>query len=233
MPEIQLGVHTIRSHGARVARIHMHDWLILLLLVVIDAVLNIIEPFHRFVGEDMMTDLRYPLKDNTIPFWAVPIIAILLPLAVFLVYYFIRNDVYDFHHALLGLLFSVLITAVITDAIKDGIGRPRPDFFWRCFPNGTGVFDKVTSDVLCTGDKSVIKEGHKSFPSGHTSWSFAGLVYLSWYLSGKVRVFDRRGHIAKLCLVLLPVLLAALIAVSRVDDYWHHWQDVFAGGLIG
>ncbi|GAU25625.1 hypothetical protein TSUD_49770 [Trifolium subterraneum] len=233
MPEIQLGVHTIRSHGARVARIHMHDWLILLLLVVIDAVLNIIEPFHRFVGEGMLTDLRYPLKDNTIPFWAVPIIAILLPLAVFLVYYFIRKDVYDFHHAILGLLFSVLITAVITDAIKDGVGRPRPDFFWRCFPNGTGVFHKVTGDVQCTGDKSVIKEGHKSFPSGHTSWSFAGLVYLSWYLSGKVRVFDRRGHVAKLCLVLLPLLTAALIAVSRVDDYWHHWQDVFAGGLIG
>lgn len=63
--------------------------------------------------------------------------------------------------------------------------------------------------------------------------SFAGLVYLSWYLSGKVRVFDRNGHIAKLCLVLLPVLMAALIAVSRVDDYWHHWTDVFAGGLIG
>ncbi|MCH84552.1 lipid phosphate phosphatase 2-like, partial [Trifolium medium] len=95
------------------------------------------------------------------------------------------------------------------------------------------VFDKVTGDVQCTGDKSVIKEGHKSFPSGHTSWSFAGLVYLSWYLSGKVRVFDRRGHVAKLCLVLLPLLTAALIAVSRVDDYWHHWQDVFAGGLIG
>jgi hypothetical protein len=73
MPEIQLGVHTIRSHGASVARIHMHDWLILLLLVVIDAVLNIIEPFHRFVGEGMLTDLRYPLKDNTIPFWAVPV----------------------------------------------------------------------------------------------------------------------------------------------------------------
>lgn len=63
--------------------------------------------------------------------------------------------------------------------------------------------------------------------------SFAGLVYLSWYLSGKIRVFDRRGHVAKLCLVFLPVLVAAMIAVSRVDDYWHHWQDVFAGGLIG
>lgn len=41
--------------------------------------------------------------------------------------------------ACVGLLFSVLITAVITDAIKDAVGRPRPDFFWRCFPNGTGV----------------------------------------------------------------------------------------------
>ncbi|KAI7739244.1 hypothetical protein M8C21_004441 [Ambrosia artemisiifolia] len=27
--------------------------------------------------------------------------------------------------------------------------------------------------------------------------------------------------------------MASLVAVSRVDDYWHHWQDVFAGGLLG
>lgn len=63
--------------------------------------------------------------------------------------------------------------------------------------------------------------------------SFAGLGFLAWYLSGKIRVFDRRGHVAKLCLVFFPLLLAALVGVSRVDDYWHHWQDVFAGGLLG
>ena len=71
MKEVQLGSHTVRSHGATVARTHMHDWLILLLLVVIEVVLYIIHPFYRFVGKDMMDDLRYPLKSNTVPFWAV------------------------------------------------------------------------------------------------------------------------------------------------------------------
>lgn len=146
MPEIQLGAHTIRSHGVTVARFHMHDWLILLLLIVIEVVLNVIEPFHRFVGEDMLTDLRYPLQDNTVPFWAVPVnsicgfseiylildptlitlvfvsvqlIAVVLPFAVISVYYFIRRDVYDLHHAILGtssvlffLMFQILCSSL-------------------------------------------------------------------------------------------------------------------------
>lgn len=135
MPEIQLGAHTVRSHGVQVLKIHKHDWLILVLLAGLDLGLNIIEPFHRFVGEDMMTDLKYPLQDNTVPFWGVPvcfdfdkfsilsfdyrdvtilvvfiyfsglilqIIGILLPILVIMVYYFIRRDVYDLHHAILG-----------------------------------------------------------------------------------------------------------------------------------
>ena len=73
---IRLGVPTpyITSHGSKVARLHMYDWIVLVLLAVLDGVLNIIEPFHRFVGSEMMTDLRYPMKDNTVPFWAVPVI---------------------------------------------------------------------------------------------------------------------------------------------------------------
>lgn len=63
--------------------------------------------------------------------------------------------------------------------------------------------------------------------------SFAGLGFLALYISGKIRVFDRRGHVAKLCIAFLPLLVAALVGVSRIDDYWHHWQDVFAGALLG
>lgn len=51
----------------------------------------------------------------------------------------IEIDIYE----CAGLLYSVLITAVITDAIKDGVGRPRPDFFWRCFPDGKAVCSSV------------------------------------------------------------------------------------------
>ncbi|BFG17122.1 hypothetical protein CerSpe_033970 [Prunus speciosa] len=230
--EIELGTHTIKSHGAALAKNHMHDWLILLLLAVIEVILFIIQPFHRFVGKDMMTDLRYPMKGNTVPVWAVPMYAVLLPIAVFVLFYARRKDVYDLHHSTLGLLFAVLITGVVTDAIKNAVGRPRPDFFWRCFPDGKDVYDQW-GGVVCHGKDSDIKEGHKSFPSGHASWSFAGLGFLSLYLCGKIKAFDRKGHVAKLCIVLLPLLAASLVGISRVDDYWHHWQDVFAGGLLG
>ncbi|KAM1718104.1 hypothetical protein ACFX11_025858 [Malus domestica] len=227
MQEVELGSHTVRSHGVTVARTHIHDWVILMLLGLIEVILYVIHPFYRFVGKDMMTDLKYPLKSCTVPFWAVPMYAVALPIAIFVVVYFRRRDVYDLHHAILGLLFSVLITGVLTDAIKDAVGRPRPDFFWRCFPDGKDVYDKW-GNVVCHGVKSVIKEGHKSFPR-----SFAGLGFFSLYLSGKIQVFDRKGHVAKLCIVILPLLVASLVGVSLVDDYWHHWQDVFAGGLLG
>ncbi|XP_041011005.1 putative lipid phosphate phosphatase 3, chloroplastic isoform X1 [Juglans microcarpa x Juglans regia] len=230
--EVELGAHTIKSHGAALARNHRHDWLILLLLAGIEIVLFIIHPFYRFVGKDMMTDLKYPLKDSTVPVWAVPMYAVLLPIAIFLFFYFRRRNVYDLHHSILGLLFAVLITGVITDAIKNAVGRPRPDFFYRCFPDGNELYDQ-RGDVVCHGKDGDIKEGHKSFPSGHTSWSFAGLGFLSLYLSGKIEVFDGRGHVAKLCIVILPLLVASLVGISRVDDYWHHWQDVFAGGVLG
>ncbi|XP_010681728.2 putative lipid phosphate phosphatase 3, chloroplastic [Beta vulgaris subsp. vulgaris] len=232
MTMIEVRSYTIQSHGARVARTHLHDWLTLILLLFIIGILNIIDPFYRFVGKDMMTDLKYPLQPNTVPVWAVPIYAVLLPIIVFTIRYIRRRDVHDLHHAILGLLYAVLITGVITDAIKDAVGRPRPNFFWRCFPDGQDIYNHL-GNVICNGDASVIKEGHKSFPSGHTSWSFAGLGFLAFYLSGKIEAFDQKGHAGKLCIVFFPFLMAALVGVSRVDDYWHHWQDVFAGALIG
>lgn len=74
-PAIRLGPpHPyLKTHGGKVARLHRLDWAVLLLLAAADVGLNLVEPFHRFVGEDMLADLRYPLKSNTVPVWAVPV----------------------------------------------------------------------------------------------------------------------------------------------------------------
>lgn len=73
MREAKLCTHTVKSHGVSVAKKHKYDWIILLFLIVTDIILNVIRPFYRFVGEDMINDFKYPLKSNTVPFWAVPV----------------------------------------------------------------------------------------------------------------------------------------------------------------
>lgn len=90
----------------------------------------------------------------------------------------------------------------------------------------------LTSSSVCSRT-DLLKDGFKSFPSGHSSFSFGGLGYLSLYLAGKLHLFDERGHIYKSIVVLAPLILAALIAISRVDNYRHHWQDVTVGAIIG
>lgn len=62
-----------QSPGAKLALAHMRDWLIILALGVMDGLLNMIEPFHRYVNKDMMQDLMFPFKQDTIPMWGVPV----------------------------------------------------------------------------------------------------------------------------------------------------------------
>nr|GEY73247.1 hypothetical protein [Tanacetum cinerariifolium] len=61
-------------------------------------------------------------------------------------------------------------------------------------------------NVICTGKDSLIRDGHKSFPSGHTS-------------SGKLEVFDRRGHVAKLSHC-RHILLSAVFPSTYHTEGW-------------
>ena len=80
--------------------------------------------------------------------------------------------------------------------------------------------------------------------------SFAGLGFLSFYLAGKLHLFDQRGHTGKAWVSVVPLMGAckiflpffakslipgdiALVAISRTMDYRHHWHDVLIGSLLG
>lgn len=76
-------------------------------------------------------------------------------------------------------------------------------------------------------------EGFRSFPSGHSSSSFAGLFYLSLYLAAKLHVLDQKGEVWRTCIVLIPTLAASCIAMSRIMDARHHPFDVLFGSALG
>ena len=78
-----------------------------------------------------------------------------------------------------------------------------------------------------------MREGRRSFPSGHTSTCFAGLGLLSLFLAAQLGVFDGQGYVFKLVLSLLPLFGAGLVGLSRIADYRHHWQDVLGGAVLG
>ncbi|CAI5961331.1 unnamed protein product [Closterium sp. NIES-64] len=166
-----------------------------------------------------MEGLMYPLLDNTVPSWAVPLIALAPAAIAFLVHYAIRKDIVDIHHSVLGLLFAFFSTILITDALKVSVGRPRPDFFIRCFPSGVPVYSS-SGNALCNGIPSVCP--------------FSGLAYLSFFLAAKLHSLSSSAtHLWRLLPPALPLVGGVAVGITRIDDYWHFPFDVFVGSLIG
>jgi diacylglycerol diphosphate phosphatase/phosphatidate phosphatase len=147
----------------------------------------------------------------------------------------IKKSLHDWHHGSLGLLLSMSLTILVTQTFKILVGRPRPDFIDRCQPiNGStdAQIYGLSSSEICTRT-DLLTDGFKSFLSGHSSGAFAGLGFLSFYLAGKLHIFDRKGHTYKGFIAVAPLILAIYIAISRTRDYRHHWQDVLSGSILG
>ena len=168
-----------------------------------------------------------------------------------------KDRLWELNCGLLGLILASSSAFVITGALKNATGKPRPDLIARCLPllgsADPPVFGLSNSTICTQKNHAILKDGFRSFPSGHSSCkfcdslisniffintdrnvaAFGGLFYLSLYLAGKLHVLDQRGQVWKCFIVLIPSLGAALVAISRIMDARHHPFDVITGSLLG
>ena len=56
---------------------------------------------------------------------------------------------------------------------------------------------------------------------------------MSFYLAGKLHISDNRGEVWKTVIVLIPLLVAGIVSVSRIMDARHHPFDVLSSSILG
>ncbi|KAH8346096.1 hypothetical protein KR067_004588 [Drosophila pandora] len=219
------------------------DVVLRIFLVITFFKLETMSAFKREIHQEELWLYKNPrrpdfVKGGELLFWVI-----VAPFLVTLLFYGFTKDRRDFRAASWAWTLALCMNGIPTSLLKITVGRPRPDYFYRCFPDGVMVLNNHTEmgwdasilDFNCTGIPSEINEGRKSFPSGHSSFAFASFGFIAYYVGAKLHAFDARGrgHTWRLCLSVIPLMIALMVAVSRTCDYHHHWQDVTFGGIIG
>jgi membrane-associated phospholipid phosphatase len=155
----------------------------------------------------------YPIVPEKVPVWALVVASLGVPILCFALYQIWARSPHDFHHATLGLLEGFALTILLTALTKVFAGSYRPFYGNLVDPND---------------------DSRKSFVSGHASLSFHSATFLSLWLCGKLGVVKKTGgHVWTQLLVLLPMIGAGALALSRTRDYQHNFVDVLAGALLG
>lgn len=160
-----------------------------------------------------------------------------------------NNPLSNAHAGTCAVLVGIGISEFVTQTAKFYVGRLRPNFYAMC------GFDAST--LRCTNGIEMETEARLSFPSGHSSLSFAGSVCLVLFLLGRCGLgrSDRRHSFGgggrsggggdegvamasgrrrmAFAASFAPLLLSFWCATSRLVDNWHHPSDILAGSIVG
>ena len=87
--------------------------------------------------------------------------------------------------------------------MKNLFGKPRPNLLARCQPDLDNIgahvvggwgqdismrWTLVESSICTQTNMRILDDGFRSFPSGHSSFSWAGMLYLSLFLCSKFAI---------------------------------------------
>jgi len=124
-----------------------------------------------------------------------------------------RRKLWDMNAGLLGLAFSLALTLFVTSGLKDIIGKPRPDLLARCDPDVSNIdnwrvggfgtsLDSDASALVASGicrqpNQRLLDDGFAALPSGHSSFSWAGLLYFILWFCSKLSITIRISELQR------------------------------------
>lgn len=162
--------------------------------------------------------ISYPLRPNIVPFSVAAVVSLVAPVVIITVLSIfpianhspkgiarrLRNRLRNINAGCSGLCLSLATALFITEGLKTIVGKPRPNMLATCHPDltklriyavgglGTSLDSEapilVSSAICSQTSQHTLRDAFSSFPSGHSSFSWAGLLYLSLWLCAKLSV---------------------------------------------
>ncbi|ELP94077.1 lipid phosphate phosphatase, putative [Entamoeba invadens IP1] len=195
----------------------MVDLVVVFLCVVISVVMLFINPHHMLIPtEEDNVNMKYPFKNESVPFYVCALVAYVPPLLLLVLFSFLKTSWRYFLLSFLALAFAISLCAAVVSSFKLFAGRPRPHFYDRLAQKPSDTIDV-----------------YQSFPSGHSSTIFNGATFLSLLLVGQLHVFSTSHEVWRLALSICPFIVAGVVAISRTRDYYHNFSDILGGAFIG
>ena len=177
------------------------DASIVFALVYLAGSLELVEPFERYLVPETLPKYSYPFTtDQSVPTWTLPFLGVFIPLGLIAsVAAFTGAGWLEIRRSIAGLCVSVSLGWAVTNLLKVSIGGYRPDFLYRCWPDGNVAWASPGVPACTPINPRHVIEGRKSFPSGHSSMSFSGLAYAAACATAKLEIFSRTTTASPAC----------------------------------
>lgn len=195
---------------------------------------TLLVPDYKLLSiKPVATDL--PFKEELISFPVITAVILALPLMAIFPFYraSTRKDKTKRNLYLLGFYCAICLTLGISEMLKFTIEKKRPDYDARLSNEKTKESSKESSKESTSSkpgkNPHVIRDATKSFPSGHTSGSFALVLPFTYYIR---RENLKYSQVKTAAAFMLLNILATLVGVSRIHDNKHELVDVGFGVIV-